>query len=271
MIYISYVIPGYTAGAPSPEGYRSFIERFAKSYHSFAANCEHKLILIDSNQGLNSEIRSLFSEIPYEVLPYSAAGWDIGAHLFAARNLDAHDFILCLSTSAYFQREGWLAAFDKAAAEKGDGLFGSMSSFERRPHIRSTGFMIRAGWLHSYPGVCNSREEAMAFESGPDSITAWMLLNGNHVWLVTPQATVSLAQSRDLENVYRHGDQSNIWIRDRHTDLFDEADAYHKQMMTLGALNQRMPKDPPWTRRKKRIMAFLRHFSPANTPSNGDE
>jgi hypothetical protein len=90
-----------------------------------------------------------------------------------------------------------------------------------RPHVRSTGFFLRCERLHRYPHGCNSRDDCFAFEHGVDSLTQWFIRQDYGVWLVTPAAVVPPAESRKLGNIFRRGNQSNMWTCDRHTDIFE--------------------------------------------------
>jgi hypothetical protein len=215
------VIPGRTPDAPAPEKYKAEIERFAETYRMFPAEVDHRLWLIDSNGGLTPEVANYFDGIYYDVIKYPGAGWDIGAHLFASFTMHPDDWIMCFATSAHFWRRGWLKAFDDARKKYGDGLFGSTTSFSIRPHVRSTGFFVRCERLHRYPHGCNSRDECWAFEHGADSLTQWCAAKGYGVWLVAPAAVVPLGESRTLGNIFRCGNQSNVWTWDRHTNLFE--------------------------------------------------
>ncbi len=235
MIYLAFVVAGNTPGAPSPELYKPAAKRFAETYQRFPAGHDHRLILINSNGGLTSEIAEYFRDIPHEVLEYRGSGWDIGAHNYAAFTLSAVDWFMGFSSWTHFRRPGWLKAFVEARDEFGDGLFGATSSFEKHPHIRGTAYFIRAGRIQRYPHGCNSREESFEHEAGENSLSTWCLDQGFGAWVVTPEKTVPLLESRSLENVFRKGDQSNIWIFDKHTELFERASREEREALTSRA------------------------------------
>jgi hypothetical protein len=263
MISVTFVVPGNIPGAPAPENYRSAVERFADTYRKFPADIDHRLHLIDSNGGLTPDVESCFDGIDYGVIKYPGSGWDIGAHHFASLTMGPDDWIMCFSTSAHFRRRGWLKAFVDAREKYGDGLFGSTTSFQGgSPHVRSTGFFVRCERLHRYPHGCNSRDECLAFESGVDSLTQWCVRRGYGVWLVTPVAVVPLAESRNLDNVFRRGDQSNIWTFDRNTDLFESATPERREQLSRGADNLIPPRPPKWRRGLKRIKNMVWSKSP---------
>lgn len=233
MINITFVLAGHTKGAPPPSTYKAAAKRFADTYKLFPSGYEHKLYLIDSNGGYTPEIAEFFEGIDYEIIKYHGFGWDIGAHQYAVHGMAPEDTIMCFSSWAHFRHEGWLKAFVRARDIHGEGLYGSTTSFEFTPHIRGTGFFISCGLLQVYPHGCNSREESFQFEYGPDSITKWCSREGLGVWLVTPQQTVPILESRTIDNIFRRGDQSNIWTYDKYTDLYEIANIDEKTALAL--------------------------------------
>ena len=231
LINLTFVIAGHTPGAPPPTTYKDAARRFAQSYVKHDAGYPHRLVLIDSNGGLTPDIAALFDDIPHEVISYRGNGWDIGAHQFAALTMPADDWIMCFSSWAHFKQAGWLKAFVDARGIYGNGLYGSTSSLERNMHIRGTGLFTKCGIIHRYPYGVNSREESFEFEAGDNSLTTWCLNKGYGVWLVTPQATVPVAQGRELPDVFRRGNQSNVWTFDKHTDLYEVAALNEKEAL----------------------------------------
>lgn len=232
MINLTFVLAGNLPNAPAPLVYRDAARRFADTYRAFPPDHEHRLCLIDSNGGYTPEIAEIFSGLSYEVIPYRASGWDIGAHVYAAYTLPADEWVMCFSSWAHFKRRGWLKAFAEARERHGDGLYGSMVSFEHRPHIRGTGFLIRCGRIQRYPYGCNSRPESLKFEVGPNSITNWCLRQGYGAWVVTPAGIVPMEAAREIRNGFRQGDQSNIWTLDKHSAIFDKASAKERALLS---------------------------------------
>lgn len=232
MIHVTFVIAGNTPGAPPPSNYVAAAKRFADTYASFPADFEHRLVLLDSHGGYTHDIATFFRDIPHLVVPYSGMGWDIGAHLHAAYTLPANDWIMCFSSWGHFRQRGWLKAFAQARGQHGDGLYGSTASFERSPHVRGTGFMVRCGRLRDYPHRVDTREESFEFEAGPESLTYWFRRRHYGVWIVTPNKTVTLAQARHLEHGFRRGLQTDIWTFDKHTDVFERSSAEEREILT---------------------------------------
>jgi hypothetical protein len=224
VIYVDFIIAGHTPGMPPPENYKPQAKRFVESYKAHPAGVYHELLLVNSNGGLyDRETRGYFSEMPHTVLDYHGLGCDIGGHQFAAHCLDPDDWIFALSSWAWFKREGWLRAFVEAREKHGDCLYGAMASLEVDLHLRGTGFFCRAGRIQQYPFFANTRTQSFAFEAGPDSLTRHYIKNGWGAYLVTPDGIYPPEDFRRPENIFRRGDQSNIWTFDRHTDLYDSS------------------------------------------------
>jgi hypothetical protein len=232
MINLTFVLAGNLPNAPAPAHYREAARRFAETYKAYPPDYEHRLCLIDSNGGYSPEVAEIFAGIPHEVIVYRGSGWDIGAHVYAAYTLPADDWVMCFSSWAHFRQRGWLKAFAEARERHGDGLYGSMASFEHRPHIRGTGFLIRCGRIQRYPYGCNSRTESLKFEVGPNSITNWCLRQGYGAWVVAPDGVYAMEDARSIRNGFRQGDQSNIWTFDKHTAIFEAADAAERAKLT---------------------------------------
>lgn len=232
MINLAFIIAGNTPGAPPPLIYKAAAKRFADTYRQFPAGYEHKLYLINSNGGLTEEVASYFDDIPHEVIVYRGSGWDIGGQQYAAFTMPAEDWIMGLSSWTFFREEGWLRHFGQAIETHGDGLYGATTSFEHIPHVRGTAYLVRCGLMHRYPHGINSREDSWKLEADPKtSLTTWILERGLGAWLVTRTEVVPIADSRKPDNVFRRGDQSNILIYDKHTEVFDKAGAWEKKCL----------------------------------------
>jgi hypothetical protein len=246
MINIAFVLAGNTPGAPDPHIYMDAASRFAETYRKYPAGYEHRLYLINSNGGYTKQIAEIFSGIEHQAITYNGSGWDIGAQQFAAFSMDPQDWILAGSSWTYFKEPNWLVPFGKAIEKRGDGLYGATTSFEISPHIRGTAYLIRCGLYQRYPHGINSREDSLKWESDPKmSLTNWVMAKGLPVCLVTRDAIVPLSGSRQLENVFRSGDQSNILIFDKHTDAFENAGAKERQSLTRSSDYSPPPKLTP--------------------------
>lgn len=224
MIHITFVIAGNTPGMPPPENYKPQAKRFVRTYHQHPAGYDHDLVLVNSNGGLlDRETRGYFSETRHRVIDYHGGGCDIGAHQIVAHSIDPDDWIFTQSSWGWFRQSGWLKAFVDAREKHGDALYGAMASKECDLHLRGTGFFCRAGRIQQYPFFANTREQSFKFEAGPDSLSRHFMRNGWGAYLVTPDGIYPPEDFRAPNNIFRRGDQSNIWSFDRHTDMYDNS------------------------------------------------
>jgi hypothetical protein len=232
MINIAFVLAGNLQNAPAPTIYVDAARRFAETYKKYPSAYEHKLFLINSNGGYTGEIAAIFDGIDYEMITYNGSGWDIGAQQFAAFSMDPKDWILAGSSWTYFKEPHWLLPFGKAIEQYGEGLYGAMTSFQHSPHVRGTAYLIRCGIYQRYPHGINSRGDSLKWESDPAmSLTRWVLDQGIPAFLVTRSNIIPLLESRKPDNIFRRGDQSNILIFDKHTDIFDNADEAERKIL----------------------------------------
>lgn len=222
MTVIDFVIPGNLDGAPTPYFYRPWVLRFARKFVEFPPRSPHRLILINSNNGLDDEVRGAFGDIPHEVVDYNGTGYDIGAHQHLARQLDPEEWLMCFSSYAWFRQHGWLEEYVKAREIYGDTLYGAMASKQYRLHVRGTGFMCKAKHIQEYPVTVTTKVESFDFESGPNSLTMRMLAKGE-IYLVTPTGIHTSGNMRLIPNGFRSGDQSNTFVYDKHSDYYDNA------------------------------------------------
>lgn len=222
MTTYSFVVPGHLTGSPPPEFYRPWVLRFAKSFQEFPPGFCHRLVLLNTNGGMDDEIRSAFEPIPHDVMDYNGTGYDIGAHQYLAHSLQPEDWLMCFSSYAWFRQKDWMERFIRARTELGDTLYGSTASGQNRLHFRGTGFMCKAKHIQAYSVTVTTKIESFDFESGPDSLTQRMLRQGE-IYLVTPTGAHTSGNSLLIPNGFRNGDQSNILTFDKHTDVYDNA------------------------------------------------
>ena len=73
------------------------------------------------------------------------------------------------------------------------------------------------------------------FESGANSITSWADRAGYPTVLVTVDGRYFKGNWRKPANIFRRGDQSNMLIHDRHTQLLENASPEEKRKLSLDA------------------------------------
>lgn len=227
-LYYIYVSSVKAANdSPPASYYRPFTERFRKTYAQFKPTCPHRLTIVSGGAEPDEYIRNLFKGIEVDFTNYMGTGWDIGAHQVITEQSKA-DFVVCMNSTVYFHREGWLERMVGAYQQHGDGLYGPAGSFEVHPHIRAACYAYSPSLIRCYPYRVVNRADSFKFESGtydPDwNFTLWAKNKGYPVKMVTWDGVYDLPDWRKPENIFRRGDQTNCMVWDRHVDIFRGAD-----------------------------------------------
>jgi hypothetical protein len=211
-------------------GYDMGTERFLRTYDQFKPEEDHQLVIIDCGGAatFNYTFRSL---------EYYGNGWDCGAYQFAADAIDC-DLLVCCNAWTYFWRFDWLRLLQKAYVEHGPGIYGVSASFERGPHLRTPCFAIATELLREYPIHVKDRYSCNSFEASEHSITRFVQRLGKPAMLVTADGSNWVQPNwRAASNIFRRGDQSNVLVWDRHTDLYRDSDSDYKRQLELVADN----------------------------------
>jgi tetratricopeptide (TPR) repeat protein len=216
--------------------------KFSDTYREFAPGAEHELVVVCCNGPATDELRGLFSGIACAFDFYAGDGWDCGAAQSFASRTDA-DFLVCANAGVYFFRPGWLRRIVKARLADGDGLYGASASFESvpyapgacNPHIRTSFYACNPRIFREFPFQIDSREKCIRFEAGDWNFMRWMESRGLPCRMVTWDGCYAPQEFRTPPNVFRKGDQSNMLVHDRHTDLYNRADANDRLALEIYA------------------------------------
>lgn len=216
-----------TIRVPQQRLYDGVTARWLDTYRRFMPATPHDLVVVDSDVAAPKGEHADFSD---DFRVYTGGGWDCGIWQWLAKTSDA-DLLVCLNTSSYLHRPGWLERFAEAFTEHGPGLYGSMSSFYLSPHIRTPVYVFPPEIMRDYPVLCDSREKTYTFECAgmKQTFTSHCLAKGLPVKLVTWDECLDLADSRKPDNIFRRGDQSNILVKDRHCDNYEASDEAGKR------------------------------------------
>lgn len=108
------------------------LKRFVQSYLRHSAGVEHDLVVIYkgySRSGSFEDARAVFASIPHRAIEVSDEGFDIGAYLAVAPQLE-HDYICFMNTFTEIEADGWLLNLYRHASSPGTGVVGAMGSYE---------------------------------------------------------------------------------------------------------------------------------------------
>lgn len=215
IVYL-HVVEKCHPSMPDPKFYQPFTNRFLKTFSSFTDLTGATMHNVFCGPGVTTESECLHWHF------YDGAGKDIGAHQKVARELTG-DFAVFFATVAYLWKAGWLGRLKSAFEQFGEGLYGSMASYENSPHIRTSCFACHPKLLAAYPVLIDTVEKCVMFESCQGGFTDWVISKGLPCKMVTWDGVYDKPDWRKPANIFRRGDQSNCLTRDRYTDQYDAA------------------------------------------------
>lgn len=188
------------------------------------------------------ELKHLFNGLNHEPCFYPQDGWDIGAAQWMAHRLPPEDQVVSFSTRSYFHRLGWLRELAQAREKFGPGLYGTSASNQYRKHVCVRSYMLDVKDYQAYPWVINSRALGPCFETGvpythPEvgrgvrSLTEFMGGLGRPIKVVRFDGVFDWKASILMPNGFRSGDQSQLLIWDKHSDIYQESDNHFRRYL----------------------------------------
>lgn len=241
-ITLAYIYPESGSNGHFVEAFR-----FIHTYHQFPPGAAHDTLIISNGGPCDPEAAALFATLPgCRMVEHDDTGWDIGGYLAAARTVEA-DLMVCCGGNLYFHRAGWLARLAEARKKHGPGLYGTSASYERSPHLNTTGFACPPGELACYPYPVVTKQDRYVFEHGranasldltePDrnmNRAFWRVVyrKGMPVKLVTWDGEWDWWQWRRPPNIYRRGDQSNMLVWWKLSDAYGESTGHDQRIFS---------------------------------------
>lgn len=235
------------------------VARFIRTYATYTPEIEHSLHVVFNGPPATDADRELFAGIADEYHQHDNKGWDIGAFLRMANEVEC-DMLVCFGTYTYFTRAGWLERMTEAFEQLGDGLYGASASYECTPHIRTAGFWCNPELLLSYPRQVRTYADRYEFEHGDRSITRLARHLGVGCWLVTWDGIYDQKRWREPPDIYRRGDQSNALFFDRSFDMYEAFDPVLKS--AYAALADGATPDISDRERGDRLRTYLESLGP---------
>lgn len=207
--------------------YEPGAQRWLESYLRYRPTMKHRLVVIERYADGDDS----FKPFATETVRYDGGGWDCGAWQFAAKNLNA-ELLVCFNSTTQIMGENWLERFTDAVDIYGPGLYGPMASLEVAPHIRTPCMVFTPEVMNAYPGAVHDRQNTYQFESmgfpGILNISLWTRARGLPVRMVTWSGNYDLLDCRNPPNVFRSGDQSDLIVKDKHAEHYEQSDPGHK-------------------------------------------
>ncbi len=223
--------------------FRPFVKRFTDTLRYIDPEWPYEVYPI-FNTKWSEELVDLFDGIKHTPIHYPGSGFDIGATQFAAKQLPGNYFTISFSSRCYFHRAGWLKRM--ALAREGWGRALYCMSATRSPvfHSCSRGYGWDAIDFSNYPHLIETRSLGPFFEVGNELARYWKwakpVEGGKPFWdwarsagmpvkVVTFSGIYEPQQTIGMKNCFRNGDQSDILIWDKHTDLYRDGTPHYKR------------------------------------------
>jgi hypothetical protein len=215
-------------------------EKWVSSYKAFPPGMAHEVLICMSNGTQTKADRDTFKNVPHRTCDYDGGGWDIGAYQAAAKECHS-DLMVFMNGRTHFWTSDWLTRFVEAFEKFGPkGLYGASGSYEccppsptrfPNPHIRTSCFATDPKLFRCFPFTVDSRADGFRFESCEWNFCRWYADHGWPVKMVAADGFYDRAQWRKPDNIFRRGDQSNMLVRDRHTDVYFAAGKEEKMRL----------------------------------------
>lgn len=220
-----------------------FVQRFADSFREYPPGIDDYVVHAVCCWGEPTDfVRNLFYGIKTVFHVYNEDGADIGAaQWLAKRVIPANELMLMMTTRCYLHRPGWLWWFKDAREKHGSGLYGTSANHDgHRLHLCTRGYAMDALEMATYPHIINSRAVGPKFEVGVDNpngnLLEWFESRGLPVMLLFFDGGATKENWFKVENRFRHGDQSNMLIWDKHSDLWLKASPEERARLTKSNL-----------------------------------
>lgn len=211
---------------PVLKDYGESTARFIDTYTRFRPDVPHDLVV--GNCG-GYQPDSLFDGLAHDQITVLSRGYDTGSYQELNRLMLWYDVVVACNTHVHFHRRDWLDALASAAQFFGPGVYGPTASYENWPHLRTPCIAYHPGILEEYPLRVTDRGQCCLFEHGPLNFSKWAHDQGYPSMLVTADRQCwKINDWRKPPDIFRRGDQSNVLVGDRHTELYAQAGTAEK-------------------------------------------
>lgn len=194
--------------------------RFCATYKQFPPGYDHRLIVVCNDHVIDAAVKYYFKDVPCLFVAGDNIGQDIGAYQAMSRTIDS-DLMICLGSSVYFRRAGWMVRVAEAFIRHGYGMYGASGSYQINPHLQTSAFWCSPELLRRYPFEVRTHDERYEFEHGQNSLCSMAISEGHACKLVTWDGEYDYPQWRMPDNCSYKGDQSNMLMYWNITDGYE--------------------------------------------------
>lgn len=209
------------------EAFRPDVEKFVRTLREFDPGEGYFIKAMCAWRNPTEEVRHLFQGLNVGFFRYDGPGLDTGSAQFSADQMTHNNFMVCFTTRHYFYRAGWLKQLCDARRQFGPGLYGLCANRETYPlHICLRCYGIDSDDFKQYPYHINSKERCHQWEVY--HCLPWMRSMGRPCKLVMWDGVYDEPDWFTPANRFRHGDQTNVLVWDRHTDSYRDGSPEHR-------------------------------------------
>lgn len=214
-----------------------YCARFVATWMEYPPGYPCDLYVACNGGHLATDQKLMFLPMSARMFPrVNDCGLDLTGYMDAVRGpCKDYDAVLCLGESIYFTREGWLLRLVEAWQKYGPGFYGPFGSNNSAPHLQTSAFFCSPETLRSYPVRPYDRPSRFEFEHGHRPLWRRCSERGMPVRCVTWDGEWVPRMWRYPKNILWRGDQSNLIMRNNHSDGWDNANAQTKQQWSAKA------------------------------------
>lgn len=216
--------------------FKPYVDRFAKTLKQFPPGIHYELFPVSIFGTPTNEVLELFYDTKARWgVSYWGNGCDAGCWQTAASKIFLpQDFIVCCTSRVFFFKENWLEKLVEARESGGAGVYSTSASKETQPHLCLRCVGVDAEFLATYPVTITDRPTGRNLEVGDlgnPNLAQHVMNLGGAANVVYRSGRHPLEDAFEAENIFRRGDQSNLLVHDRHTEIYREADAEEKKRL----------------------------------------
>ena len=207
-------------------------DTFLESYRSNPPGYDHETTIVFNCGPASESQKEKFRFMPnVKFYEHDDSGWDIGGYIAASKHIHT-DIAVYFGTASFVQHAGYMARMVEAYKKHGVGFYGSLGTYEVRPHLVTSGFWCDPSFVATYPVPVNTKPERYEFEHGRDALWRRVARQGLPAMLVTWDGEYEWLDWRRPENIYRRGDQSNCLTFYKHSAIFGTADSELRKILS---------------------------------------